>query len=97
MPKGYWVAHVDVHDPVAYEAYRQANAVAFAKYGARFIVRGAPQVQMEGQTRARTVVIEFPTIEAAHACYASPEYQAAKALRDPVATGDLVIVAGWEA
>jgi uncharacterized protein (DUF1330 family) len=52
---------------------------------------------MEGQTRARTVVIEFPTIEAAHACYASPEYQAAKALRDPVATGDLVIVAGWEA
>lgn len=96
MPKGYWVAHVDVRDPAAYEAYRQANAVPFAKYGARFIVRGAPQTQMEGHTRARTVVIEFPSLEAAHACYASPEYQAAKALRDPVSTGDLVILEGWE-
>jgi uncharacterized protein (DUF1330 family) len=96
MPKGYWVAHVDIRDPAAYEEYRKANAAAFAKYGARFIVRGAPQTQMEGQTRARTVVIEFPTLEAAHACYASPEYQAAKALRDPVATADLVILEGWE-
>ncbi len=96
MPKGYWVAHVDVHDPAAYEAYRRANAAAFAKYGARFIVRVAPQAQMEGHTRARTVVIEFPSLEAARACYDSPEYQAAKALRDPVSTGDLVILEGWE-
>lgn len=96
MPKGYWVAHVDIRDPAAYDAYRAANAAPFAKYGARFIVRGAPQTQMEGQTRARTVVIEFPSLEAAHACYASPEYQAAKALRDPVSTGDLVILEGWE-
>lgn len=96
MPKGYWVAHVDVRDPAAYEAYRRANAEAFALYGARFIVRGAPQEQMEGHCRARTVVIEFPSLEAARACYASPEYQAAKALRDPVSTGDLVILEGWD-
>ncbi|MFN6978784.1 MAG: DUF1330 domain-containing protein [Gemmobacter sp.] len=96
MPKGYWVAHVDVRDAQAYEAYRRANAAVFARFGARFIVRGAPQKQMEGQCRARTVVIEFPTLEAAQACYASPEYQAAKVLRDPVSTGDLVILAGWE-
>lgn len=96
MPKGYWVAHVTVDDPSAYEAYRAANAVAFEKYGARFLVRGAPQEVREGSVRPRTVVIEFPTLEAARACYDSPEYQAAKALRDPVSTGDLVIVAGWE-
>jgi uncharacterized protein (DUF1330 family) len=96
MPKGYWVAHVDVRDPQAYEAYRQANAEAFAKYGARFIVRGAPQRQMEGQTKARTVVIEFDSPEIAQACYDSPEYQRAKALREPVSSGDLVIVAGWD-
>lgn len=95
MPKGYWVAHVDVRDPQAYEAYRQANAVAFAKYGARFIVRGAPQEVREGAAKGRTVVIEFDSIETARACYDSPEYQAAKALRDPVSSGDLVIVEGW--
>ena len=96
MPKGYWVAHVDVRDPAAYEVYRQANAVPFAKYGARFIVRGAPQQQMEGQCRARTVVIEFADLATALACYHSPEYQAAKALREPVSTADTVILEGWE-
>jgi uncharacterized protein (DUF1330 family) len=50
---------------------------------------------VEGAARARTVVIEFPSLEQARACYASPEYQAAKALRDPVATGDLVIIEGY--
>ena len=96
MPKGYWVAHVDVHDAAAYESYRKANAVAFAKYGARVVVRGGPQQVREGAQRARTVVIEFPTLEDAIACYDSPEYQAAKALRDPVSDGDLVILPGWE-
>lgn len=96
MAKGYWVAHVDVRDPQVYEAYRQANAVAFAKYGARFVVRGGAQEVREGAAKARTVVIEFDSIETARACYDSPEYQAAKALRDPVSSGDLVIVEGWD-
>jgi uncharacterized protein (DUF1330 family) len=96
MKKGYWIAHIDVSDPAAYEAYRAANALPFAKYGARFLVRGGPQDQVEGQSRARTVVLGFPSLEAAQACYASPEYQAAKALRDPASTADTVIVEGWE-
>ncbi len=96
MTKAYWVAHVDIEDPDAYANYRAANALPFARYGARFIVRGAPQQQMEGHCRARTVVIEFADMETALACYHSPEYQAAKVIRDPVSTGDLVIVEGWE-
>ncbi|MHA7849939.1 DUF1330 domain-containing protein [Roseovarius sp.] len=95
MPKGYWVAHVDVDDPQAYETYKAANAAPFAEYGARFLVRGGPGETREGQVRARTVVIEFPSYAAALACYDSPGYQAAKALRDPVSTGDLVIVEGY--
>jgi uncharacterized protein (DUF1330 family) len=96
MAKGYWVAHVDVRDPAAYEAYKAANAAPFAKYGARFLIRGAPQTLVEGAARARTVVIEFPSLQAATECYHSPEYQAAKALRDPIATGDCLIVEGYE-
>lgn len=96
MTKGYWVAQVDVHDPQAYAAYRQANAVAFAKYGARFLVRGGAGVVREGAARARVVVIEFASLAAAMACYDSPEYQAARALRTPVSDADLVIVEGWD-
>lgn len=95
MPKAYWIAHVDVDDPEGYETYRAANAAPFAKYGARFIVRGGEQEIREGACRSRTVVIEFDDLATATACYESAEYQAAKALRDPIATGDLVIVEGY--
>ncbi|QBF32764.1 DUF1330 domain-containing protein [Thalassococcus sp. S3] len=97
MAKAYWVAHVDVDDPNAYERYKAANALPFKTFGARFIVRGGPQDIREGTTRARTVVLEFPSYEAAVACYESEAYQSAKALRDPISTGDLVIVEGYEA
>lgn len=96
MPKAYWIAHVTVDDPDAYEAYRTANAVAFAKYGARFLVRGGPQEVREGTARPRAVVIEFADLATARACYDSPEYQHALALRRPVSAADLVIVEGWD-
>lgn len=94
MP-AYWIAHVTVDDPAAYDAYRAANAAPFAKYGARFVVRGGVQEVVEGSLRPRTVVIEFPSLQAAKDCYHSPEYQAAKALRDPISTGDLCIIEGY--
>lgn len=96
MAKGYWVAHVDVRDAEAYEAYKAANAAPFAEFGARFLVRGGDQEVREGATRPRTVVIEFPSYADAIACYESPAYQAAKALRDPVSEGDLAIVEGYD-
>ncbi|WP_317057679.1 DUF1330 domain-containing protein [Roseovarius rhodophyticola] len=95
MAKGYWVAHVDVDDPQGYEAYKAANAAAFTEFEGRFLVRGGARELREGDARARTVVIEFPTYKAALACYNSKIYQDAKALRDPVSTGDLVIVKGY--
>jgi uncharacterized protein (DUF1330 family) len=94
--KGYWVVHVDVTDPEAYKAYIAANAAAFRKYGARFLVRGGPGETMEGGMRARTVVIEFPDYEAALACYRSPEYAQALALRAGVSVGDLKVVEGYD-
>lgn len=96
MPKAYWIGHVTVDDPAAYEAYRRANAGAFAKYGARFLVRGGHQQVVEGTLRPRAVVIAFPDLAAARACYDSPEYRAALALRRLCALADLAIVEGWE-
>ncbi|SNB61663.1 Uncharacterized conserved protein, DUF1330 family [Arboricoccus pini] len=96
MTKAYWLAQVDVADAEAYKAYITANAVAFRKYGARFLVRSGTARVVEGQARGRTVVIEFPDIAAANACYGSPEYQAAIALRRPVSTADVLIVEGYD-
>ena len=96
MAKGYWIAHVDVHDMDAYEAYRQANAVAFAKFGAKFLVRGGTQDVREGALRSRSVVIEFASYADAVACYDSPEYQTAKTLRDPVSDSNTCIIEGYD-
>lgn len=96
MPKAYWIGHVSVSDATTYEAYRQANAVAFAKFGARFLVRGGAQQVVEGEMRPRAVVIEFADLATARACYDSPEYQAARALRLPASLADLCIVDGWD-
>ncbi len=96
MAKGYWIAHGTVTDPAAYEAYRQANRAAFAKFDAKFLVRGGAQTVVEGDMRPRSVIIEFPTLQAATDCYYSPEYQSAKALRLPVSTADICIVEGWQ-
>ena len=96
MPKGYWIARIDVTDPDAYKKYVAANARPFAQHGARFIVRAGPFEAPEGTSRSRNVVIEFPSYQAALDCYRSPEYQEAMKLRLPVSQGDLVIIEGYE-
>jgi len=94
MPKGYWIARVDIRDPEAYKAYVAAAAPAFARFGARMLARGGAYEALEGVARARNVVIEFPSLAAAHDCYHSPEYLIAAAIRQTCADAEIVIVDG---
>lgn len=96
MAKGYWIARVDVTDPDGYQAYVKANAAAFRKFGARFIIRGGQFEAPEGTPRARNIVLEFADYATALACYHSPEYQAAKALRIGKGVADIVIIDGYD-
>ncbi|MDI9334217.1 MAG: DUF1330 domain-containing protein [Cytophagales bacterium] len=97
MSKGYWLARVDVVDPESYKRYVAANAKPFKDYGARFLVRAGQFENPEGSSRARNVVIEFPTYQAALDCYWSDAYQAAVRLRPAsVSVGDIVIVEGYD-
>jgi uncharacterized protein (DUF1330 family) len=96
MAKGYWIAHVDITDPNGYKEYQAANAVAFAKYGAKFVVRAGASELQEGNLRSRHVVIEFKNYATALACYRSPEYAAAIDKRKGRADADLLIVEGYD-
>ena len=96
MPKGYWIGRVDVTDPEQYKRYIAANAAAFKKHGARFLVRAGQYQNPEGASRARNIVIEFPSYAAALECWHSAEYQTAREIRTPVSTSDLVIVEGYD-
>ncbi len=95
MAKGYWIARIDVTDPDGYQEYVAANAVAFKKYGARFVIRGGRFEAPEGTPRARNVVLEFKDYDTAVACYHSAEYAAAKAKRDGRSVGDVIIIEGY--
>ena len=96
MPKAYWIARVSVKDAERYPEYVTAARPAFEKFGARFLVRGGSYDALEGVSRERNVVIEFKDRATALACYRSPEYQAAKAIRNTVADADLIVVEGVE-
>ena len=96
MAKGYWIAHVDVHNDEGYKPYAAANPAIFKKFGGRFVVRAGKFNAAEGLSRSRTVVIEFPDYETALACYQSPEYQQNIKVRQPHSIADLTIVEGYD-
>jgi uncharacterized protein (DUF1330 family) len=100
MAKGYWIAHVTITNPDRYKDYVAANATAFKKYGARFVVRGGQHEARGGKANERQgqrhVVIEFASYDVAKACYDSLEYAAAAKIRDEAAVADIVIVEGWD-
>lgn len=96
MPKGYWIAHVTVTDADVYAKYREANAVAFEKYGATFLARGGAAEVVHGTSRDRHVILEFESYEQAKACYHSPEYVEARKIRDAGSQADVVIVEGYD-
>jgi len=72
-----WIAHVTVTDAEAYGKYAELAGPAIAKHGGHFLARGGRFVQLEGIERPRNVVARFPSLEAAVACYNSPDYQQA--------------------
>jgi len=87
-----WIAHVTVTDAEAYDRYAALAGPAIAAHGGVFLARGGRYVQLEGKERARNVVARFPSLEAAQACYHSPEYQEALGHARGASERDVVIV-----
>jgi len=92
--KGYWIVHVTITDAENYPQYLAADAIAFEKYEAKFLVRGGQFDAVEGPARERHVVIEFESYQQALDCYNSPEYQRAAKLRQTYAESEVLILEG---
>lgn len=92
--KGYWMVRVTVKDPVRYKDYVAANTAPLEAHGAKFLVRGGAYEVVKGSSRDRHVILEFPSLAAAKACFHSPEYQAALKIFETCAESDVVIVEG---
>lgn len=91
----YWVSlYVEITDEEKLAAYAQLAGPALTGAGGRFLARGLPEEVYEAGQRTRTVVIEFPSVEAARAAHDSPAYQEALAALGDGAVRDLRIVPG---
>jgi uncharacterized protein (DUF1330 family) len=96
MPKGYWVACIEVTDPEGYKLYMAEIVNAFRKFGGRYLMRGGKSERVEGEGRSRIVVIEFNDYATAFACHRSPEYAKARALRAGKAETDIIVTEGYD-
>ncbi len=94
MPKGYVIARAAVTNASQWAIYAAAAGEAIKKYGGKPLVRGGQMTVAEGEGRARNVVIEFDSYDAAKAYAFSPEYAAARKLREGAGMLDIVVVEG---
>jgi uncharacterized protein (DUF1330 family) len=91
----YVIYTADVSDPDQYELYKAQAAPAVAAHGGAYIARGGAIDVLEGDTpRGRTVILEFPTMQAARQWYDSDEYQTARALRENAGRASAYVVDG---
>jgi uncharacterized protein (DUF1330 family) len=91
----YVLVEVDISNAEQYDRYRPRAAASVGQYGGRYLVRGGQSEVLEGdRVPNRLVVLEFPDGDAARRWYHSPEYAAAKAVRDGAATGSFILVEG---
>jgi len=95
--KGYLVsAYRNIKDPDKLAAYAKVAGPAFAKYGAKYLVRDTAAAAYEAGVKQRIVIVEFESVETAIKAHDGPEYQAALKVFDGCAERDLRIVEGLE-
>ena len=94
--KGYIIAEAKVHDPEAYKQYMPLSLATVEQYGGRFVIRGGAVEVLEGPWTSpqRLIVVEFDSVEQAKRFYYSPEYQAARKMRENAAVMNLLVVSG---
>ncbi len=95
MAPAYVVATYNITNPEAFEAYTPAVMPTLAGRDAEVLVADRHTEGKEGDPLSVTIVIRFPSKEAANDWYHSPEYQAVIHLRTDNSEGNLVIADGF--
>jgi uncharacterized protein (DUF1330 family) len=95
MPAGYVIAQITVTDPEAYKDYVAAVSPIVETYGGEYLVRGGPAQYFEAEPIGeRTVVIRFPSVQAATEWYHSEEYAPVRAMRQAASKSLQTIIEG---
>jgi uncharacterized protein (DUF1330 family) len=94
MP-AYVIYQGEVLDPERYEEYKARGAESIVAAGGKYLVRGGDVEVLEGEAPAgRTVVLEFPSRDAALAWYRSDDYTEIRKIREGAARARMYVVDG---
>src|SRR3954469_13098828 len=94
----YVIYQGEVRDPARYDEYKAKAAASILAAGGKYVVRGGDIDVLEGEAPAgRTVVLEFPTRQAAIDWYRSEAYAAARQIREGAAVARMYVVDGVSA
>lgn len=95
MAKAYWIAcYREILDTDKLTAYAKLALPAITAGGGKFLARGSAAFAFEDGLKERTVLIEFPDLEAALSTHESDAYQEAVAALDGGAIRDLRLIEG---
>lgn len=91
----YLITDVEVTDESLYAEFRERMTPAIESYGGKFIERGGAIEIVEGSWRpTRLAIVEFATVEQAHAWLDSSENHALDEIRNKSSNINMVLVEG---
>lgn len=97
MAKGYWIANVSTCAMQMATKNMSPRCPIFCANLVAATLRAVARPKLwRERTAAASSVLEFPSYEAAMACYRSPEYAKAITLRQANADADLIVIEGYD-
>lgn len=94
MP-AYFVAEVEVTDPLPFQEYVKGAPATVAQYGGTYVARGGAIEILEGSwAPKRLTIIKFESVAAVKAWFDSPEYAPFKEIRKKTTKANLLVTEG---
>ena len=63
MPKGYLIAHINIHDKKGFEKFREMSLPIISKYEGKALIRNPNPDLREGSNSGLVIVLEFSSLE----------------------------------
>lgn len=93
----YVIYQGEILDQARYDEYKVKSAASIIAAGGKYVVRGGDVDVLEGEPAPdRTVVLEFPTRQAAIDWYRGDEYTEARKMREGAAIARMYVVDGYD-
>ena len=93
----YVIYQGDILDQARYDEYKVKAAASILAAGGKYVVRGGDVEVLEGEPPSgRTVVLEFPTRQAAIDWYRGDAYTEIRKIREGAAIARMYVVDGYD-